>query len=182
MAHTGSLPIGHCAKVTASQRPRARPRSLRGRRGDSVRTSAFAPYSFLVPQLEMLNLLEYWESQRGNEPAMTNKIFMHLLSSFHLASPWGWPPLPAPPGVLGACLEAAVSGSPGGELTARLSSPEPPLVFLIAWVCPDSVPWNQLVSPVSDPDGVASATPGLRLLPGRPLEVTRMLRALEPPT
>lgn len=181
MAHTGSLPIGHCAKVTASQRPRARPRSLRGRRGDSVRTSAFAPYSFLVPQLEMLNLLEYWESQRGNEPVMTKNIYaspVPLPPRFSV----GLAPLPAPPGVLGACLEAAVSGSPGGELTARLSSPEPPLVFLIAWVCPDSVPWNQLVSPVSDPDRVASATPGLRLLPGRPLEVTRTLRELEPPT
>lgn len=38
----------------------------------------------------MLDLMEYWESPKGNEPAMTNKIFMHPLSPFHLVSSWGW--------------------------------------------------------------------------------------------
>lgn len=75
---------------------------------------------------------------------------------------------PAPLELLGACLEAAVAGSPGGELTARLSLPELALVFLIAWVCPDSVQWSQRPSLVSDADGVTSTTPGLRLHQGGP--------------
>lgn len=44
--------------------------------GDFLRTLAFVPCSFLFPQLEMLNLMEYSEPQRRNKPGMTNTIFI----------------------------------------------------------------------------------------------------------
>lgn len=51
--------------------------SLRGRRRDSARMSAFVPDSFLLPQLGMLNLMECSEPLRRNHHLTTNKICMH---------------------------------------------------------------------------------------------------------